>query len=300
MIIIDYSQVALSNIFAFQTDLKRNMDAQKTDEAVNIIRHAVLSTIKFYKKKYGREYGEVVIACDGRNYWRKDIFPHYKAGRAKSRDKSDLDWKLIFDTLAQIREDLDKYFPYKVLHIDRAEADDVIGVLTKWSQTNGLVSQGLYTEPQKVLIISSDGDFKQLHKYSNVRQWSPMQKKFVTVDDPHLYLMEHIVRAGDDGIPNIYSADDVFVTEGTRQQAVTAKKLKPFLEKGRDACENELVQRNWDRNRTLIDLDYIPEDVSKTILDGYINKQVQGDKNSVMNYLIKNKCRLLLDELEDF
>lgn len=290
----------LSNVFAFQKDLKRNLDEQRTNEAVNIIRHAALSSIKFYKKKYGKEYGEVVIACDARTYWRKEVFEYYKAGRAKAREKSDLDWKLIFDTMAVLREDLEKYFPYKVINVERCEGDDVVAALCKWTQTNGYVQTGLIEEPQKVLIVSSDGDFKQLHKYPNVRQWSPMQKKFVTVDDPALYLIEHIVRAGDDGIPNIFSKDDVFVNSEDRQQAVTAKKLARFLESGREACENDDQRRNWDRNQQLIDFEFIPEDVYKSVIDTYENKKVLGDKMSIMNYLIKNKCRLLLDELEEF
>ena len=90
MILVDYSQVALSAILTFQRELKGT-----ESEVKNLIRHVTLSTLKSYKKKYGRECGELVIACDGRKYWRKDIFEHYKASRKKMRDASDLDWKLI-------------------------------------------------------------------------------------------------------------------------------------------------------------------------------------------------------------
>ena len=301
MIIMDYSQVCISNIFAFQKDLKRNMDQQRTDEAVNIIRHAILSSIKFYKKKYGKEYGELVIACDGRNYWRKEVFEYYKASRAKNREKSDLDWKLVFDTMSTLREDLTQYFPYKVIHIDRAEADDVIAALSIWTQGNGFIQQGLVEEPQKVLILSSDKDFKQLQKYPNVRQWSPMQKKFIDGGKPGEYLIEHIVRGDSgDGIPNMYSKDDVFMIEGERQTPVTAKKLARFIELGFGACENDEQRRNWNRNQVLVDFDYIPVDVTAYIIDTYIKQPINGNKTSIMNYLIKNKCRLLLDEIEEF
>ena len=138
MILIDYSQVALATILTFQRELRGT-----EDEVKNLIRHVTLSTIKSYKKKYGKEYGQIVIACDGRKYWRKEIFEHYKAGRKKARDASDLDWKLIFDTLSEMREDLVKYFPYKVVHVERAEADDIIAVMTKWVQSNELVQEGL-------------------------------------------------------------------------------------------------------------------------------------------------------------
>jgi hypothetical protein len=298
MIILDYSQIALSNILPFQNDIKR----QSPEEIKNLIRHTTLSTIKSYKKKYGKEYGEVVIACDGRNYWRKSVFPHYKAHRKANRDKSDLDWGFIFDTLAELRTDLINEFPYKVLLIDTAEADDIIAVLTEHTQEHLLVENGLFPEPQKVLIVSSDKDFIQLQKNKNVRQWSPMQRKFVegSQKDIQEYTIQHIVKGDSgDGIPNILSKDDVFVS-GDRQKPFSAKRLPEFFEKGIEACKNDEEKRNYQRNQQLVNFDYIPEDLSKTIISSYENTKPNGDKNSVMNYLIKNQCRLLLDEIEDF
>lgn len=298
MIILDYSQIALSNILPFQNDIKR----QSPEEIKNLIRHTTLSTIKSYKKKYGREYGEVVIACDGRNYWRKSIFPHYKAHRKANRDKSDLDWGFIFDTLGELRTDLINEFPYKVLLIDTAEADDIIAVLTEHTQEHLLVENGLFPESQKVLIVSSDKDFIQLQKNKNVRQWSPMQRKFVegSQKDIQEYTITHIVKGDSgDGIPNILSKDDVFVS-GDRQKPFSAKRLPEFYEKGIEACKNDEEKRNYQRNQQLVNFDYIPEDLAKTIISSYENTKPNGDKNSVMNYLIKNQCRLLLDEIEEF
>lgn len=298
MILLDYSQVCLANVFQFQKELsKSNTDKEG---AVNIIRHAILTGIKMYRKKYGAEYGEMVLACDGRQYWRKDIFPYYKAGRKKTREASDLDWKLIFDTISQIREEIAANFPYRVIHIDRAEADDVIATLCKWTQMNGKVDRGMFEEKQPIMIVSSDGDFKQLHKYDNVKQYSPIQKKAVQCAEPIAYLAEHIAKAGDDGIPNVLSADDVLVTEGVRQSKMTAAKLERFVTMGRDACENDEQRRNWDRNNRLINLDLIPEDIQEAIVDTYTSTKPQGDKMSIYNYLVKHRCRLLLDEIEEF
>ena len=268
----------------------------------NLIRHVTLSTIKSYKKKYHKEFGEVVICCDGRNYWRKEVFPHYKGNRKKAREASDLDWKLIFDTLSELRDDLSKHFPYKVIHIDRAEADDIIAVLAQWTQTNGMVVQGLEEEPQKVLILSSDGDFIQLQKYGNVTQWSPRQKKQIkaTKKELHEKFITHVVKAGDDGIPNILSPDDIFMQDGARQKPVSQKRLDEFLQLGFDACKNDDERRNWHRNVQLISFDYIPEDIKSSIVDSYLNKKPNGDKMSVMNYLMEHRCRLLLDDLQDF
>jgi hypothetical protein len=297
MILLDFSQVALSAILTFQRELKGN-----ESEVKNLIRHVTLSTLKSHKKKYTKEYGELVICCDGRKYWRREVFEHYKAGRKKARDASELDWALIFDTLTEMREDLAKYFPYRVIHIDRAEADDVIAVLAKYTQENLLVQQGLMEEPQKVLILSSDGDFIQLQKYANVDQYSPMQKKRITATKRELHekFITHVVKAGDDGIPNILSPDDIFLQEGVRQKPVSSKRLEEFMEKGYDACRTDEERRNWHRNIQLISFDYIPKDIEQTIIDTYLNNKPTGDKMTVMNYLIEHRCRLLLDDLDDF
>ena len=151
MILIDYSQVALASILTFQRELKGT-----ESEVKNLIRHVTLSTLKSYKKKYGKEYGELVICCDGRKYWRREVFEHYKANRKKMRDNSDLDWHLIFDTLNEMRQEIADNFPWRVVHVDRAEADDIIAILTKWAQENDLHAEGLIEEPQKILILSSD------------------------------------------------------------------------------------------------------------------------------------------------
>ena len=297
MILVDYSQVALSAILSFQRELKGT-----ESEVKNLIRHVTLSTIKSYKKKYGKEYGDIVICCDGRKYWRREFFEHYKAGRKKARDASDLDWGLIFDTLSEMRDDLSKHFPYKVMHIERCEADDIIAALTKWAQENELVTEGLIEESQKILILSSDKDFKQLQLHPNVKQWSPMQKKYVTATQREIveYKIEHIVKGDSgDGIPNILSKDDVFVS-GDRQKPMSAKRLQEFVDNGFVACKNDEERRNWHRNATLVDFDFIPDDVRNQIVDTYINTKPTGDKMAIMNYLIEHRCRLLLDELEDF
>ena len=297
MILIDYSQVALANLLSFKHELKGT-----DDQIVNLIRHTVLSTIKYYKKKYGKEYGDIVIACDGRKYWRKEIFEYYKANRKKAREASDLNWKLIFDTLSQLRDELVENFPYKVIHMDRAEADDIIAVLAKYTQDHDMIVQGLMEEPQKVLILSSDGDFFQLQKFPNVEQFSPMQKKYIKVTKKELHekYITHVVKAGDDGIPNILSPDDIFMQEGVRQKRISAERLAEFMEKGKEACRNDSERRNWDRNERLISFDFIPEDVSQPIIEAYLNSKPVKDKMKIMTYLAKHRCKLLLEELEDF
>lgn len=289
MILIDYSQVCVAAILAFSADIKRGSENDKKD----LIRHVALNSLRAYKKKYKKEFGEMVIACDSRNYWRKEFFPNYKGMRKKAREESDLDWGLIFNTLSEIREDLKEHFGYKVIHVDRCEADDVIAVLAESTQEFGKF------EP--VMIVSSDKDFKQLHEYDNVKQFSPMLKKQITVNkkELHAWLTEHVVK-GDagDGIPNIMSKDDVFMI-GERQKNVSSKRLQEFIDNGFSACKNDEERRNWQRNSTLVMFKYIPDDVKESVLEAY-EVPPKGDKNSIMNYLIKHRCRNLLDDIEDF
>jgi hypothetical protein len=289
MILIDYSQVCVAAILAFSADLKKGAEGDKK----NLIRHVALSSIKAYKKKYRKDYGEVVIACDGRNYWRKDYFANYKGLRKKAREESDLDWKVIFETLGEIRQDLIDHFPYKVIHVDKCEADDVIAILTESTQEFGCM--------EEVMIVSSDKDFKQLHEYDNVAQYSPMLKKQIKVNkkELHAWMIEHVVKGDSgDGIPNIMSADDVFM-KGERQKSVSSKRLQEFVDNGFIACKTDEERRNWQRNTTLVNFKHIPEDIKQTVMEAFEVKP-KADKNDVMNYLIKHKCRNLLNEIEEF
>lgn len=296
MLLIDYSQVCIVNVMQFQNDLQKT---KANPEAVNIIRHAILTGIKSYKKKFPT-YGPVVLACDGQNYWRKNEFPYYKIKRKSSREESDLDWKLIFDTMSDLREDIKNHFPYKVIHINQAEADDVIATLAEYTQTNELKDHGMFEEKQPVMILSSDHDFKQLQKYDNVKQWSPQQKKFVVSHNPRVDLIEKIL-VGDagDGIPNVCSKDDIFTVEG-RQTPFRKNRIDEFVQNGKLACKNDIERHGWDRNNRMINFEFIPEAIKNDIIRQYEDYIVKGDKMSIYNYLVSKRCRLLLNEIEEF
>lgn len=282
MILVDFNQIALSNIFV-----------QKLNEE-NMIRHMILNSLRMYNVKYRKEYGNMVICCDAGNTWRKQYFPYYKASRKKNRDSSDLDFNEIFRILNMVRDEISQNLPYKVIQIDGCEADDVIASLAMETQEFG--------KDEKVMIISSDKDFIQLQKYGNVSQFSPMQKKVVTDKNPRMYLFEHVIK-GDtgDGIPNILSSDDTFVTEGKRQTPVSKKKIEHWLENAQDlkSVMDDDTYRNYQRNKTLIDLTEIPNDVREKIINTFEEAKVPM-KMKVLNYLIKKRCKLLIDSVEEF
>jgi 5'-3' exonuclease len=296
-VLVDFSQVALGACMQFQNDLKTGSD----DKIVSLIRHVVLSSLLSTKKKFSQKYGDLVVCCDGKDYWRKQVFPFYKASRSKNREKSDMNWKLIFDTLSSLREDLADNFPYKVIHVNTSEADDIIGVLVSYLQDNELTQVGLEEEPQKILILSSDQDNFQLHRFRNVSQWSPNQKKFVKPDGAHEALIEKIC-TGDtgDGIPNIMSDDDVFVDENKRQKPFKKARLEEFYRFGIDACKTDVERRNFQRNQALVSYEHIPQDLREKIITTYTTQEVKGSRQKIMQYLIKHRCKNLMDHIEEF
>lgn len=282
----------------FQQDLKNGSDKKIQD----LIRHVILTSLLKHKKKFGDKYGEMIICTDGKKYWRKEHFQYYKAGRKKSREKSDLNWSLIFDTIDQLKIDLNDHFPYKVIGYNRAEADDIIAVLTEYFQTNELIMEGLVEETQPILILSSDHDNIQLHKYNNVKQYSSMQQKFVVSKvSPQKSLIDKIC-TGDagDGIPNILSSDDVFITEGVRQKPFRKTRLEEFYNKGIDACQTPTEKRNYQRNELLVSYEKIPEDVKIAIINEYKKEKKPTKQSDIMNYFIKHRCRLLMNSISEF
>ena len=281
MILIDYSQIALSNIIV-----------QKLNDE-QMIRHMILNSIRMYNKRYRDEYGQVVICADGMNTWRKEFFPEYKASRKKGRDSSGLDWQEIFRILQTVRDEIRDYLPYKVVHLEGVEADDVIGTLTMETQEFG--------QAEPVMIISSDKDFIQLQKYKNVKQFSPIQKKFVKDANPRTYLFNHIMRGDSgDGIPNVLSDDDTFITE-KNQTPLRQTKIDAWLENSdhlRESMDDD-TYRNYQRNKKLIDLTDIPENIQETIINTF-NGQTKTPNMKVLNYLIKKRCNHLIEVVEEF
>jgi 5'-3' exonuclease len=295
MIIVDFNQTAISTLMGElggRTDVEIRKD---------LIRHMIVNAIRSYKVKFGAEFGEIVIACDNRHYWRKDKFPYYKASRKKSRADSGFDWKLIFDTLSEIRAELNAFFPYTVIDADGAEADDVIAILSQWTQTNDLRQDGMFggQVPQPVLILSGDHDFIQLQKYKNVQQFSPIHKKWVKPDASiPSYLMEHIIK-GDkgDGIPNILSPGDCFVRD-LRQKPITKGTLDKLMQESY-LEQDETTKANYMRNATLIDLTFIPIEIKEKIINTY-EETAPAKRSKLLNYFIEHKLKNLMDVIEDF
>jgi len=283
MILVDLNQVVISNLM-----MQLNKSQKKgLDEP--LIRHMILNSLRSYNKKFRDTYGEMVICCDNRKYWRKEFFPFYKSGRKTARDRDTLDWHVIFETLDRVRQELKDNLPHKVIDVEGAEADDIIGVLT-----------ARISKQEPILILSSDKDFIQLQKYDNVTQYSPILKKFISSDDPKNYIKEHIIR-GDkgDGIPNFLSSDNVFVI-GERQKVINSKKLEEWMKQSvEEICTTDDMLRGYRRNQRLVDLDFTPENIRQSIVDAYESVEI-GNKQKLMNYFIQKRLGKLIDVLDEF
>ena len=274
--LVDFSQIVIGSY----------MSASKfTSVDMDVIRPAVLNTLRLYRTKFVSEFGELILCCDDRKSWRKELFPNYKASRKKTRSAAPIDWENLYECLNQLKEELTEWFPYKVVQVDKAEADDIIAVLV-----------GLANE--RTLILSSDKDFIQLHHF-NVRQYSPIQKKFVE-GDAKWSLHEKLIK-GDvgDGVPNIMSDDNVFVDEGRRQKPITKKKVDAWYELDPDMyCSSEML-RNYNRNKQLVDLGEVPESIRINITKEFETTAV-GDRKRLLTYFINHRLKNLTENLTEF
>ena len=282
MILVDLSQIMMACTVM-------SMEKGQTEAEMDFVRHMVLNSLRMYREKYNDEYGELVLCCDDMHSWRRDYFPQYKAGRRTTREESPLNWTQIFGCFNTLKSELREVFPYKVLQVEGAEADDIIGVLCRYSSIT----------KQKTMIVSSDKDFIQLHdKY--VHQWSPVTKKLVNGIEPSQYLFEHILK-GDksDGIPNILSADDSIIN-GVRQKPITKKYIDNFVLHNaelNDRTDTEI--RNFHRNEKLIDLKHTPKELSDLIWNEY-QKEPKGSRTNLLNFFVEKRLNNLIETVGDF
>ena len=279
MIIVDINQIMISNLMV-QINGRNAVELSE-----DLVRHMVLNSLRAHNKKFRKEYGQMVIACDSSNVWRRTAFPNYKAGRKENRAKSEHDWEFIFDVLAKIKKEIKDFLPYKVVAVESTEADDIIATLCK--RTN-----------EKVLILSGDKDFIQLHN-DRIKQYNPVLNKFVGKDEnPVIYIREHILK-GDrsDGIPNVLSDDNFFI-EGRRQTTLSRKKIEAWVNEVVPTF-NEEQQKNYERNRQLIDLNYIPKEIEDNINREFDNVEV-ATRDKILGYFINKKLKTLIESIDEF
>jgi hypothetical protein len=285
MIIIDMNQVMIANLMV---QIGRHTNAKLEEK---MLRYMVLNSLRSLKRKFYDSYGQIIIACEGPNCWRKQVFPYYKANRKKRNQESELDWKTIYVSMNKIVSEIKEVFPYKVVKVETAEADDIIASLVRKVRV-----QDKSDEP--ILILSGDKDFIQLHVYKNVEQYDPVRKKWIKDANPKTFLAEHILR-GDfgDGIPNVLSSDNCFVI-GEKQASLTRKRIENIMKTNSDDYD-VIMKRNFLRNQQLIDLSQIPESVYEKIVEEF-EKNSNHDRSKLLNYFIENKLTNLTEYISEF
>ena len=281
MILVDMSQIMMANIM-----MQMHISKEKEPEE-KMVRHMILNSLRMYRSRFISEFGELVLCYDSRHYWRRDYFPEYKYNRRKSREASSQDWDAIFSCLNTIKDEIKTIMPYKSVEVYGAEADDIIAILCSE-----------YAE--EIMILSGDKDFIQLQRFPNVKQYSPITKKMINGEDPVRYAKEHVFR-GDtsDGVPNVLSPDNTFV-DGLRQKPMTKKKISSWIDHDfDDVAPNDEVKRNYQRNLKLIDLTYVPEELSSEILETY-RSSPSGDRSQLLNYFIQKRLNNLTESIGEF
>lgn len=278
MILVDANQIAISHL----------MVQHKIDDGIEIdsVRKSIVRVLGRIAKTYKPEYGKMILCYDDKDYWRRDIFPFYKKNRKTEREASKYNWDEVFSVLNKIRDELKENFPFLVIQVKGAEADDIIATLC---QENALLD-----EPEKTLILSADKDFIQLHKYSFVSQFDPIRKRWIEDDNPVKYLQEHIIK-GDrsDGIPNILTCDDAIVT-GKPQKKMSKVKISSLASMDPQQFTNYVRLRNWKRNNQLINFDSIPEVITNRIMETYNDTEVKTTIS--IPYFIQNNIQDIMEE----
>ena len=277
MILVDMSQIMMASIM-----MQMHMSKKSEPDEV-MVRHMVLNSLRMYRTRFLSEFGEMVLCYDSRHYWRRDYFPEYKHSRRKGRSTDSKDWDIIFSCLNTIKEEIKSNMPYKSVEVYGAEADDIIATLCSESS-------------DEVMILSGDKDFIQLQKYPNVKQYSPITKKMISGFNADDYLKEHVLK-GDtsDGVPNVLSPDNSFV-DGIRQKPLSKKKIAAMIDGN---FPNEEVKRNFQRNKTLIDLGCIPDELRTEILDKF-KEAPENSRNKILNYFIKQRLKTLTESIGEF
>ena len=276
MILVDANQIAISHL----------MVRQKIEDGINIdsVRRSIVKVLARIQKQYGAEYGKMVLCYDDKNYWRTQVFPFYKKNRKQERETSKYDWDMVFSVLNKIRDEIRRNLPYYVIQVQGAEADDVIAALSRFNHST-----------DKILILSADKDFIQLHKYPTVKQYDPIRNRWIENEDPIQYLQEHIIR-GDrsDGIPNILTCDDAIVS-GKTQKKMSKEKISALASMDPADFTNYIRLRNWKRNSELIDFAKIPRPIVDNIIMTY--NKYRANTSIDIQYFIDNNIQ---DLIEDF
>ena len=272
IILIDGHNIAYITVFS-------TIHSDYSDNGVFVLwKHSFLS--RLFHIITDLDPTKVVLAFDTKGSWRYDIYSEYKANRKKQYGRYPLDKDAFMNSLNKMIEDISNIFTtIHTIHAEQCEGDDIIAVLTKEVFTR---------ENQKVIIVSGDTDLNQLLIQKNVRQYNPLKCKFYNVINPQKELDIKIL-SGDksDNIAPIRKGVGVKTAEKILN---LDDGVDEFIDGHDTDLEKKVITENYERNKKLIDLDFIPKNIQNRILNAYENFHVSPiDGKVVAKYFMKNR-----------
>ena len=228
---------------------------------------------------------DVVLAVDDKNSWRKTYWNRYKESRKAKREKQVLPcgWDYVFDQINTYLRDLKHHLPFRVMKVRGAEADDIIAVLAKeltWSD-----------EEVQCIVASNDEDYLQLTA-PRIKVWNPSKKKYVQhKKSPARFLLEKILMGQPkDDIFNVKTPNDW--PQGKRKPGFGKVGCEKVLESGnvKEWLVENGYDKNFKRNRVLIDFNYIPKTIENRIITTYDRYSFPPPRN-IMPFFKKHNMR---------
>jgi hypothetical protein len=279
MIFVDFSPLTISNNFSNMSG-KGEKKSYPNPEELRIILWSALGDLN---AQHRHRYGKMCVAMDNKPYWRSEIFPHYKKNRKKLGDE--IHWGIINEMELRLKD----HTPWKIISIPTLEADDIIGTLAP-----------IMAQKEECLIVSPDGDFRQLQIHENIHQIDIIRGRDMSCENPELFLREaFICGQTKDGIPNMLSDADTFVDPTKRQKPMTAKRKREFLKTDPAFWDDKTHLARYRENEKLIDLAKIPDDIKRKVKYEFALWPTTG-KKPLRKYFVENRMAQCADNVRNF
>lgn len=245
-VIIDLSNVA--HILR-HSKFKKNKNVYDS----TLLFYSIIESVMYSAKKFKSD--GIMIACDAKNVWRKDILPSYKGNRDGNRDEY---YESTVEVILSVATFFEEYTDITVLKVDRSEADDVISVAC---QTNKHAN----------VIVSSDKDFIQLIDHKT-HLFNPPKNDYRKSDNKDYDLFLKLVRGDSgDGVPSaIPSIRETAVRIAFDDKDEFANLMESVNKRGNK------VKDELQRNNTLINLKMQPDYIRDSIEEALANSNQEN------------------------
>jgi hypothetical protein len=271
-----------------------------TWEKIGMAIHLTMASVNMIVRQYGIDH--VVFCLEGRS-WRKEFYPRYKAHRkldeSAMTEREVEENKMFWETYDVFTTYLREKTNASVLRVPNAEADDIIARFVDMHPDD------------EHFIISSDTDFVQLIS-DNVKQYNegyfndrgkPIKDKktgeIKLLEDPEYLLFKKIIRG--DATDNVFSAYPGAREKGSKNTVGIREAFEDRNKQGFN-WNNFLLQRwvdhegvehrvkdDYERNRTLIDLRAMPDDIKLTV-DNVIKSDIRTTKMPMVGIHLMKFC----------